>query len=127
MIVGGYAVAYHGYPRFTNDIDVFFDPSDKNVARLRKALISFGFADEELPFEAFTTKGNILTFGVVPNRVDFINEVDGISFEEASQKVVRGNYGDVEVNFIGFEDLVKNKQSTSRLKDKSDVEELTKK
>jgi hypothetical protein len=120
-------VAYHGYPRFTNDIDVFFDPSDKNVARLRKALISFGFDDKDLPFEAFTTKGNILTFGVVPNRVDFINEVDGISFEEASQKVVRGNYGDVEVNFIGFEDLVKNKQSTSRLKDKSDVEELTKK
>jgi hypothetical protein len=125
MIVGGYAVAYHGYPRFTKDIDVFFDCSDENVDRLRKALIDFTFKEEDLPHEAFTTKGNVLTFGVVPTRVDLINDIDGVSFQEASSNTVRGIYGKVNVTFIGFDDLIKNKQSTQRTKDKADVEELT--
>ncbi len=83
MIVGGYAVAYHGHPRFTKDIDVFFQLSEDNVGRLRQALIAFGFREEDLPLEAFTTVGNVLTFGVVPTRVDLINEIDGVTYEEA--------------------------------------------
>ena len=125
MIVGGYAVAYHGYPRFTKDIDVFFQMSEDNVGRLRQALITFGFREEDLPLEAFLTAGNVLTFGAVPTRVDLINEIDGITFEEARPNVVRGNYGGVKVTFIGFDDLVKNKKATPRTKDKGDVEELT--
>ncbi len=125
MIVGGYAVAYHGHPRFTNDIDVFFDSSEENVGRLREALIAFGFGGEDLPHEAFTNRGDVLTFGVVPTRVDLINDIDGITYEEARPNIVRGSYGGVEVRFIGFDDLIKNKQSTARTKDKADVEELT--
>ena len=75
MIVGGYAVAYHGHPRFTKDIDVFFRRSEDNAKRLREALLVFGFREEDLPLEAFTTIGNVLTFGVVPTRVDLINEI----------------------------------------------------
>jgi hypothetical protein len=61
MIVGGYAVAYHGHPRFTKDIDVFFQPSEHNAKRLRQALLAFGFREEDLPLEAFRTIGNVLT------------------------------------------------------------------
>ena len=125
MIVGGYAVAYHGHPRFTKDIDVFFDPSDDNVARLRKALIDFGFQEQDLPSEAFTTPGNIMTFGVAPTRVDLINDIDGVTFGEARPNIGRGTYGGVEVKFIGFDDLIRNKRSTKRARDKADVEELT--
>lgn len=125
MIVGGYAVAYHGHPRFTQDIDVFFHSTDENCGRLRQALIAFGFREQDLPVEAFTTTGNILTFGVVPTRVDLINEIDGVTYEEARPNVVRGTYGGVDVTFIGFDDLIRNKMATPRAKDRADVEDLT--
>lgn len=125
MIVGGYAVAYHGYPRFTKDIDVFFRLTGENAQRLRHALVAFGFREEDLPVEAFTTAGNVLTFGVVPTRVDLINTIDGVTYDEACHNVVRGRYGNVEVPFIGLADLIKNKQATPRAKDKGDIEELT--
>ena len=125
MIVGGYAVAFHGHPRFTKDIDLFFDSSDENAGRLRSALVAFGFGQEDLPLSAFTTKGNVLTFGVVPTRVDLINDIDGVTYEEARPNAVRGTYGEVEVSFIGFGDLVRNKAATPRTRDKADVEELT--
>ena len=125
MIVGGYAVAYHGHPRFTKDIDLFFRLTDENVLRLRRALVAFGFREEDLPLDAFTTAGNVLTFGVVPTRVDLINEIDAVTYDEARTNVVRGRYGDVGVAFIGLADLLKNKKATLRAKDKGDVEELT--
>ena len=125
MIVGGYAVAYHGYPRFTKDIDLFFRLTSENALRLRRALVAFGFRDVDLPLEAFTTAGSVLTFGVVPTRVDLINEIDGVTFDEARPNIVRGRYGDVEVTFIGLAELVRNKKATPRAKDKGDVEELT--
>jgi predicted nucleotidyltransferase len=124
MIVGGYAVAYHGYPRFTKDIDLFFRMTNDNALRLQQALVKFGFREEDLPLDAFTTAGNVLTFGVAPARVDLLNEIDGITFDEAQPNVVRGKYGNVEVAFIGLADLVKNKKATPRIKDKGDVEEL---
>jgi hypothetical protein len=124
MIVGGYAVAYHGHPRFTKDIDLFFRLTEANVLRLRQALVAFGFREEDLPLDAFTTVGNVLTFGTVPTRVDLINQIDGVTYEEACPNVVRGKYGDVDVTFIGLTDLVKNKKATPRAKDKGDVEEL---
>ena len=124
MIIGGYAVAYHGYPRFTKDIDVFFRVTPENIHHLREALFTFGFQEEDLPVEAFTTAGNVLTFGAVPSRVDLINTIDGITYEEASQNKVRGRYGEIDVNFIGLNDLLKNKEATPRAKDKGDVEEL---
>ncbi|MEI6055086.1 MAG: nucleotidyltransferase [Lentisphaerota bacterium] len=124
LIVGGYAVAFHGYPRFTKDIDIFFGSSDVNVQKIIKALIEFGFNEKDLNKELFTTKGNVLTFGVEPIRVDFINEIDGVIFEEAIPNKVRGKYGNITVSFLGKEDLIKNKLSTKRLRDKADVEEL---
>jgi hypothetical protein len=125
MIVGGYAVAYHGYPRFTKDIDIFFNATEENAKRLQRALLAFGFKDGEVPLQAFTSIGNIITFGVVPSRVDLLNQIDAVTYGEAQQKMVRGKYGNIEVNFIGFEDLIRNKKATPRIRDKGDVEELT--
>jgi len=124
MIIGGYAVAYHGYPRFTKDIDVFFRVTDENALRLRQALVAFGFQEEDLPLEVFKTVGNVLTFGTVPSRVDLINAIDGVTYDEASSNAIRGRYGNIEVSFIGLSDLLKNKKATPRAKDKGDVDEL---
>ena len=125
MIVGGYAVAYHGYPRFTKNLDLFFDCADENVTRLRAALVAFAFAEKDLPREAFTTRGTVLTFGAAPARVDLINDIDGVAYDEARSGSVRGMYGKVGVTFIGREHLLRNKRSTPRIRDRADVEELT--
>ena len=125
MIVGGYAVAFHGYPRFTRDIDIFFEASSENIERLQAALLVFGFSEQDLPEDAFKAKGTVLTFGAVPVRVDLINEIDAVTYAEAKPNVLRGRYGEIEVTFIGFDDLIRNKQATPRARDKGDVEELT--
>jgi hypothetical protein len=124
MIVGGYAVAFHGYPRFTKAIDVFFDARVDNVARLRAALTDFGFEEDHVPETSFTTIGNILTFGIAPTRVDLLNSIDGVCYADARPNLVRGKYGTVDVNFIGRADLDQNKKSTSRSQDTVDVQEL---
>jgi hypothetical protein len=125
MIVGGYAVAFHGYPRFTKDIDIFFSPDAENVARVRDALAAFGFPRDSLSDELLLDPKNIVTFGVTPVRVDFMGAIDGVSYETARANRVRGKYGSVEVFFIGRLDLIKNKLSTPRLRDKGDAEELS--
>ena len=124
LIVGGYAVAFHGFPRLTKDIDFFFDNSKENVKKICDCLVSFGFPETDLQEDAFLASGNIITFGIEPVRVDFINEISGVDFEEAWKNRVRGNYGEVLVNFIGRVELIKNKTSTDRPKDRLDAEEL---
>jgi hypothetical protein len=125
LIVGGYAVAFHGYPRFTKDIDIYYNVSPTNIKKLQKAFLMFGFTPKDIPPETFTAKGNIITFGVEPVRVDIINDISGVEFNDAWKKKVRGKYGKVEVNFISKIDLIKNKTSTSRLRDKADAEKLS--
>ncbi len=124
MIVGGYAVAFHGYPRFTKDIDIFFNTDPKNVERVRSALHDFGFKKEDLAHELLMDPKNVITFGVTPVRVDFMGEIDGVPYADAKANRVRGRYGSVEVNFIGRLDLITNKRSSKRAKDKGDAEEL---
>ncbi len=124
MIVGGYAVAFHGHPRFTKDIDVFFDATPANIESIQKALCEFGFSLSDVPSDLFLEPGSILTFGAAPVRVDIINEIDGVRYADARDNRVRGRYGAVEVYFIGRDDLILNKQSTSRTQDKADAEAL---
>ncbi len=125
MIVGGYAVAFHGFPRFTKDIDIFFSTAPENIEQIIEALTEFGFPKTELKSELFLAEGDLITFGVAPVRVDFINKIDGVDYPNARKRRVRGKYGDNEVYFIGKEDLLQNKKSTTRAKDKADVEELS--
>lgn len=124
MIVGGYAVAFHGYPRFTKDIDIFFDASPENVARLRSVLIAFGFNEEDLPQESFTAADTVLSFGIAPTRVDLLNDIDGMRFADAKSNVVRGTYGAVQVAFIGRDDLIRNKRASAREQDRVDIDQI---
>jgi len=124
MIVGGYAVAFHGFPRFTQDIDIFFLNTKENIEHLKSALFTFGFTEQDVPEKIFEEKGNIIRFGVVPVQVDMINEIDGINFVEAEKNIFRGRYGQIEVNFIGKVDLIRNKKAAGRSQDKVDAEKL---
>ena len=126
VIVGGYAMAFHGYPRFTKDIDIFFRNSTQNVKKIMASLTRFGFGEKDLNETVFLEPGNIIQFGIVPLRVDIINEIDGVSFDEALSNSVRGKYGDIEVNFIGKIDLIKNKKASGRDQDKLDAKKLEK-
>jgi hypothetical protein len=125
LIVGGYAVAFHGYPRFTKDIDIFYNIAPSNIQKLQESLLKFGFTSKDLSADLFQKKGNIITFGVEPVRVDIINDISGVEFAVAWKKRVRGRYGDIEVNFISKVDLIKNKTATPRLQDKADAENLS--
>jgi predicted nucleotidyltransferase len=125
MIVGGYAVAFHGFPRFTKDIDVFFDNSTANVDRVCRVLVEFGFRAESVDRKSLETPGTVLAIGLPPVRIDLVNQIDGVAFAEAKGNTVRGRYGGVDVTFIGLQELIRNKSSTPRAKDKADVEELT--
>jgi hypothetical protein len=126
MIIGGYAVAFHGYPRFTKDIDIFFLNSDDNIEKLQKALIKFGFPKSAVPRKLFKKKGDIIQFGVVPMRIDLLNKIPGITFEEAEKHIARGLFGDVEVNFVGKTELIKNKKASGRPQDAVDAGVLRK-
>ena len=125
MIVGGYAVAFHGFPRFTKDMDIFYDASPENIQQLRHVLVEFGFSEEELPPEMFAARTNIISFGIEPVRIDLISDIDGVAYSKARARKARGPYGRSEVSYIGLEDLIRNKRATPRAKDKADVEELT--
>ena len=92
--------------------------------RIIEALVEFGFSRSELNPDLFLAEGDLIAFGVAPVRVDFISRIDGVEYLDAKPRRVRGKYGDNEVYFIGKEDLLQNKRSTTRAKDKADIEEL---
>ena len=117
-------MAYHGYPRFTKDIDIFYRNSPENIKKIRTALIGFGFNEDDLPNAIFSGQGNIIQFGITPLRVDIINEIDGVNFDEVFKNCVRGKYGEIEVNFIGRIELIKNIKASGRDQDILDAKKL---
>lgn len=124
LVVGGYAVAFHGHPRFTKDIDIYYKNEIDNVQKIQAALVEFGFKKRDFTDDLFLKTGNIIKFGIEPVRVDFINEIAGIEFKSAWKNRIRGKYGKVEISFIGKKELIKNKSSTKRPQDKADAQEL---
>ena len=124
MIVGGYAVAYHGFPRFTKDIDIFFSDAGDNLVRLQRALVNFGFQPATVPIETLGKPDAVLAIGMEPVRIDLLNRIDGVAFADARANTVRGRYGSIEVTFIGKDDLLRNKRASGSHRDLGDVEEL---
>ena len=124
LVVGGYALAFHGAPRFTGDIDIFIRPDARNAARVLEALGEFGFASVGLTEEDFTTPNKVVQLGVPPVRVDLITSLSGVSWEQAAAGKRPGRYGDVPVFFIGREEFIANKRATGRKKDLADIEAL---
>jgi hypothetical protein len=124
MIVGGYALAYHGAPRYTGDIDVFVKPDSKNAQRIIEVLKEFGFSSLELSIDDFQNENNVVQLGLPPVRIDIITSISGVSWEQADATKEPGLYGNVPVNYIGKKQYIANKKAIGRAKDIADIEAL---
>ena len=124
MIVGGYALAFHGVPRFTGDLDLLVKPDLANARRILEALEAFGFTSVGLSTSDFEHPAQVVQLGVPPVRIDLITSVTGVSWEEAASGRILGVYGDVPVAYIGREQFVMNKRATGRQQDLADLEAL---
>lgn len=123
LMIGGYAVGVYGYPRSTNDIDIFVSDDSENVGNLIKAFHDFGLGGFDLS-RAFYEKRSLVEIGVEPLKVQFMNFADGIEFDEAfeSRKIIAAE--DIFINTISKSDLIKNKLKSGRYKDLADIERL---
>jgi hypothetical protein len=124
LVVGAYALIYYTHPRNTGDIDFFIDATPDNAEKLLSVLAEFGFETLDLKVDDFIKPDSIIQLGLVPNRIDIITEISGITFNEAFQNKVHGKIGKQEVFFISPEDLLKNKKAANRAKDIADAELL---
>lgn len=124
IIVGGHALAYHGRPRFTKDLDVFVDPTPDNADRILKSLASFGFGSVGLTSDDFSRPGQIVQLGVAPNRIDLITAIDGVTFEDAWAGRARGRFGRQPVNYLGRAEFLRNKRTSGRFQDLADIDAL---
>src|SRR5574344_1673094 len=103
LIVGGYAVAFHGYPRLTGELDLWIRPDVENARRVLAALEDFGFAGIDLSAQDLTDPLKIVTLGYPPERVDFVCDLDGVDWATAWARRVRSAFGEAEVAFLGLE------------------------
>jgi predicted nucleotidyltransferase len=126
LVVGGYAVAFHGEPRYTKDLDVWIELNPDNAARLVEALDAFGFGSLNLRAEDFLVPDQIIQLGYPPNRIDLLVSLLGVDFETCYAAKVEAVVDGVAVNFIDLESLTKNKRATGRLQDLADAESLSK-
>lgn len=124
MIVGGYALAFHGMPRFTGDIDIFVRPDNKNAQRIVNALADFGFSSLDLTVDDFQNQDKVIQLGVPPVRIDLITSISGVTWEEANASKEPGVFGDVDVCYIGKTQYIANKRASGRKKDLADIEAL---
>lgn len=124
IVVGGYALAWHGAPRFTGDIDVFVRCDATNAERIMSALEDFGFGSVGISAADFAQPDRVVQLGVPPVRIDLITSISGVTWEEADRGKVAGAYGDVPVFYIGRREFTANKRATGRKKDLADLEAL---
>jgi hypothetical protein len=126
VIVGGYAVAFHGFVRATKDIDVLFHNTPSNIKRLMAALTGFGIQESAMAMNTFSEQGRIIRMGSPPMMIELINAVGGVTFEEIWQNKIPGHYGDAPVFLLSKSDLLKSKKAAGRPQDIRDLEELDK-
>jgi len=126
LVVGAFAVAWHGYPRFTADLDILVRPNEGNAVRMLEVLRQFGFGSLGIDLGDLTASGQVIQLGVKPNRIDILTSVSGVSFEEAWADRTEGLLDGIPVVYIGRTALIRNKESTGRAKDRGDAEELRK-
>ena len=124
LIVGGYALAFHGAPRFTGDIDLLVEADSENAKRILSALEQFGFGTLELSEVDFTSPNNVIQLGVPPVRVDIMTSLTAVPWEKVQADKVQANYGDTPTCFISKADFIANKRALGRKKDLADLEAL---
>jgi hypothetical protein len=124
MLVGAYALAIHGRPRATGDLDVWVDPTPDNAGRVMRALRDFGAPIDQISESDFAAPGVIYQMGVAPGRIDVLTDLSGLTFEDAWPGHVNRQFGGITVPVIGLAEFIRNKRATGRAKDLGDIEGL---
>jgi hypothetical protein len=124
LVVGGYAVAFHGHPRYTKDLDLWIWVNKENANNLIQSLKDFGFDSPDLKPEDFLTPGYVVQLGYPPNRIDLLTEVKGVNFETCYESKVQFKIENTIIYFIDIESLKKNKKAVGRHQDLADLENL---
>lgn len=124
IVVGGYAVAFHGYPRATGDLDIFVELNRENAEAMVKVFEAFGFPVGEIKPELFMDPGHVVRLSREPMKLEILNEITGAAFSECHENRIVAEVEGVNGCFINLPELVKNKQSTGRAKDAADLENL---
>jgi len=124
LVVGGYAVAFHGYPRYTKDIDIWIEMTEDNASNILKALDQFGFGSLGVKESDFIVPDQMLQLGYPPERIDILTTLPGVEFSDCYPSRSVETVDGISVNFIDLENLIKNKKATGRHQDLADVENL---
>ncbi len=124
LLIGGYAVAYHGYPRATADMDIWIALHPRNADKVVAVLKEFGFHTPQLTPDLFVKEAQIIRMGVPPVRIEIATSISGVNFDECWTTRVVAELDDVEVNIISLNDLKRNKKAAGRHKDLDDLENL---
>ena len=124
IVVGAYALAAHGFPRATGDIDIWVNPDEKNSKKVYKALASFGAPISEIREDEFSQPGIIFQIGVAPRRIDLITKINAVEFEEADSDKIIVDIDDLKIPVLSIDKLIKNKMATGREKDLLDAKLL---
>lgn len=124
LIVGGYAVGYHGYPRATGDLDIWIEISESNSKKIASAFHDFGMPEGSVSEELFLSKNKVIRMGLPPVRLEVITSASGLDFNECYPNREIIEIDGFPVNFISLEDLKKNKLAAGRHKDMNDLEHL---
>ncbi len=126
LLIGGYAVILNGHIRNTNDLDVCVSADPENAKRVVKALVEFGFAVPGLEESLFTTPKSVVRMGFPPIKIEIINYLEGVSFQDAYKHRKAITVGGLDISLINIDDLIANKRTVGRLQDLADVEKLEK-
>jgi len=124
LVIGGYAVNFHGYPRYTRDIDFWIWMNEENIDKLIDVLRKFGFASLGLNMDDFMSPKNIIQLGYEPQRIDLLVDANGADFESCFERKTEEDVDGVSIKFLSIEDLIIVKKEAGRFKDLADAEEL---
>jgi len=124
LVIGGYAVSIHGYPRTTKDLDVCIELSEENAGKMMNVIRDFGFSSAGLTAEDFLQKDVITQLGYPPLRIDILNDIGGVPYDEAWLNRKEIVYEGVPINFIGYNELLLVKAKAGRKQDLADIEKL---
>jgi hypothetical protein len=127
LVVGAYALAFHGSPRFTGDLDILVKPDKENARRILKALSEFGFGSLQLTEDDFCRPDAVVQLGYPPARIDILTTLTGLSWEQILAGKTAGSLGSVAVSYLGKKELIINKKALGRKKDIADIEALEQK
>ncbi|MEI7898684.1 MAG: nucleotidyltransferase [bacterium] len=124
LLIGGYAVGYYGYSRTTLDMDVWIAVRADNAKKMANVMVRFGFPKKSVAESVFMEKGKVLRMGLPPVRLEILTDISGVTFDDCYDRRNRVTVDGIQVNLIGFEDLLRNKASSGRHKDLDDLEHL---